>query len=280
VIPVYGTPGNRSKNVFEIVIVDVTDKDIAKYGRFPWGRDIYGKALKALNSYKAKGVYFDYILSEQDARWPKKDKAFSDEIKSSMIPVFLPYAFVKVGGKDKFPYAVEGVNVFDAPHVRKLDQQVLPPIPQFAMNTTNMGFINVFFSKDNILKDITTILKWQNNYYPFVGIAIAAHFYNVPIEQVHLRGKTLQIGTVQLPLRKGAKFRPEFGRPFDKYRHFSYADLLEGTIEDIIKGKFVIMGFNATGLSNFLVTTSSNRFPGSEVTAVFLDYVFNRGYGN
>ena len=97
-IPSYADPGSQRNNEFEIVIVDVTDKDIAKYSRFPWGRDIYGKALRALNNHEAKGVYFDYILSEQDSRWPEKDKAFSDEMKSSIIPVFLPYVFVKEGG--------------------------------------------------------------------------------------------------------------------------------------------------------------------------------------
>ena len=71
-IPGYSNPGIKSNDVFEIVIVDVTDKDIAKYGRWPWGRDIHGKALRVLNKCEAKGVFFDYIFSEPDSRWPEK----------------------------------------------------------------------------------------------------------------------------------------------------------------------------------------------------------------
>ena len=224
--PFNANPEDHRNSEFEIVIIDVTDKDIAKYGRFPWGRDMYGKALRSLNSYGAKGVFFDYILSEQDSRWPEKDNAFSDELKSSEIPVFLSYVFIKEGGKDNFPYDVRGIKVINAPHIRNLDQHVLPPIAQFAVNATNMGFINVFMNEDNILKDITTVLKWQNKYYPYIGVAIASHFFNVPVDEVTLTGKTLRIGSVELELRDGANFRPDFGRPFERYKHFSYTDLL------------------------------------------------------
>ena len=279
-IPTYSNPGSQSNDVFEIVIVDVTDRDIAKYGRFPWSRDIYGKALRKLNNYAAKGVYFDYIISESDSRWPEKDKAFADEIESSKIPVFLPYVFVKEGGKEKFSYEVKGVKVIDAPHVWSLDQQVLPPISQLAVNTTNMGFINVFLDKDDILREVTTVVKWRNRYYPFIGIPIAAHYKNVPIDKVFLKNKTLHIGSIMLQLRNGAKFRPTFRKPFDRYKHISYSDLFEGNIRDKIKAKFVIMSFNATGLSHFFVTPNSNRFPGSEIIAGFLDDILNKTVRN
>ena len=56
----------------DIIIVDVMDKDIANYGRWPWPRDIHGKALDVLNSQGALGVYFDFVFSE-DAVWKVKD---------------------------------------------------------------------------------------------------------------------------------------------------------------------------------------------------------------
>ena len=39
----------KGKDRFNIVIIDVTDKDIAKYGRFPWSRDIHAEALVLKN---------------------------------------------------------------------------------------------------------------------------------------------------------------------------------------------------------------------------------------
>lgn len=274
-ISIQNDSGRSRNNVTEIVIIEVTDKDIGKYGRFPWGRDIHGKALNILNSYKIKGVLFDMLFSEPDSRWPEKDSAFSDAIKKAKIPVFIPYCFVKEGGKQAFPYHVEGIKIDDASHIKNMKAQVLPSLSQFVMNATNTGYLNVFLDKKGVLRDITTIVQWNGKYYPFIGVTIAAHCFNVPIDEVYLENRTLHIGKAKIKLRKGAKFRPSFGKPFKKYKHYAYSDLLEGKLTNKIQGKFIIMGYNATGLSDFLVTTSSNRFPGSEVHAVFIDYMLN-----
>ena len=198
----------------------------------------------------------------------------------SKIPVFIPYVFIKEGGKDIFPYDIKGIKISDASHVLEMERQVLPPLSQFAVNATNTGFVNLFFDKDNILRDITAIVKWNNKYYPFIGVVIAAHYHNVPIDQIYLKKRILHIGPFRLKLRKWAKFRPAFGEPYAKYKHFSYSDLLEGNLEDRIKGRFVVMGYNATGLSDYFVTESSNRFPGSEILAVFIDYMLNETSSN
>lgn len=44
----------------------------------------------------------------------------------------------------------------------------------------------------------------------------------------------------------------------------------------MIRGKFVIMGFNATGMSDFVVAASSDRYPGAEVHAVLIDSILRR----
>ena len=53
------------KNIPDIVIVDVTDKDIANYGRWPWPRDIHGKALETLNPNFARFVIRVRIKNNQ-----------------------------------------------------------------------------------------------------------------------------------------------------------------------------------------------------------------------
>jgi len=274
-VSIHNISTKNRHNVTEIVIIDVTDKDIKKYGRFPWGRNIHAKALNILSDYEVKGVLFDMVFSEPDSRWPEKDITFSTAIKEAKIPVFIPYFFVKEGGMEAFPYHVEAIKVDDASHINHMKYQVLPSLPQFVTNSTNTGYINVFLDKNNVLKDITTIVEWNGKYYPFIGITIATHFCNVSMDEVYLEKGTLHLGPAKLNLRKSAKFRPAFGKPFKKYKHFAYSNLLEGNLVNKIRGKFIIMGFNATGLSDFLVTKSSNRFPGSEVHAVFIDYMLN-----
>ncbi len=265
----------NSNNTFKIAIIDVTDKDIANYGRFPWSRDIHAKALKKLNVYGAKGVLFDFMFSEPDSRWPERDSVFSNAIKESKIPVFVPYMFLKEGGAVDFSYKVDTMRVDDASHIKKMSQ-VLPALSQFAVNATNTGYFNVFPDKDYVLKSISVVLQWNGKFYPFIGINIAAFYKKVPIYEIYLKNKMLHIGSSKFSLNKDASLELDFGKPFTKYIHLSYSDLLEEDLTSQIKDKFIIMSFNASGLSDFFVTKSSNRFPGSEVHAVFLDFVLNR----
>lgn len=265
----------NSNNTFKIAIIDVTDKDVANYGRFPWSRDIHAKALKKLNEYGAKGVLFDFIFSEPDARWPEKDSVFSNAIKESKIPVFIPYMFLKEGGAVTFSCKVDTMSVDDASHIKQVSQ-VLPALSQFAVNATHTGYINVFPDKDYILKRIPIVLQWHDKFYPFIGINIVAYYKKVPISEIYFKNKMLHIGSSKFRLNKDASLELDFGKPFTKYIHLSYSDLLKENLTNQIKGKFIIMSFNASGLSDFFVTKSSNRFPGSEVHAVFLDFVLNR----
>lgn len=264
----------NSNNTFKIAIIDVTDKDVAKYGRFPWSRDIHAKALKKLNMYGAKGVLFDFIFSEPDARWPERDSFFSNAIKESKIPVFIPYMFLKEGGDVAFSYKVDTMRVDEASHIKKV-AQVLPALSQFAVNATNTGYINVYPDKDYVLKSVPVVLQWHDKFYPFIGINIAAYYKKIPIYEIYLKSKMLHVGSSKFRLNKDASLELDFGKPFTKYIHLSYSDLFEEDLTNQIKDKFIIMSFNASGLSDFFVTKSSNRFPGSEVHAVFLDFVLN-----
>ena len=273
--PVKIISAREGKNSFKIVIIDVTDKDIAKYGRFPWSRDIHAEALNKLNRQGAKGVLFDFIFSEPDARWPEKDSIFSDAIKKSKIPVFIPYMFLQEGGAETFSTTVEAVAVDDPSHIKKM-KQVLTALPLFAVNAAMTGYINVFPDKDYVLKDIPMVLEWQGKFYPFIGVGIAAYYSKVSIQDIYIKNRRLHIGSANFRLNKNAGIEFDFGKPFKKYIHLSYSDLLERDITNQIKDKFIIMSFNASGLSDFFVTKKSNRFPGSEVHAVFLDFVLNR----
>ena len=260
----------------EIVIIEVTDKDIKKYGRFPWSRDIHGKALNILSRYRVKGVLFDMVFSEPDSRRPEKDQQFTHAIAKANIPVFIPFFFVNPGGGiQAFPYKVKTINVIESSDVKRLKLDVLPSLPKFVESTAGTGYVNIFPNNKGILEEITTVVEWNKKYYPFIGIAIVAHYFEIDLNKIFLKEETIYFGSKKLGLTKRAGFRADFSEPFKKYKHFSYSELLEERIENKIKGKFIIIGFNATGLSDFQVTKASNRYPGTEIHATFIDYMLN-----
>jgi hypothetical protein len=123
------------------------------------------------------------------------------------------------------------------------------------------------------IEKLHLIVHWQGRAYAHMSVTVAAHLCNTPLSEVYLKNPTLHIGPGKVPLGKCATLKPDFGKPFRKYKHFSYSDLLRGKLEKEINGRLVIMGFNASGLSSYFVTETSNRYPHSEVLAVNIDHI-------
>jgi hypothetical protein len=126
---------------------------------------------------------------------------------------------------------------------------------------------------DHVLRELPLIVQWQGQCYGHIGLVIAACLSNTSFQEIYLAGRSLFFGSGRIPLKRGAKLKSIFGKKKIPYTHFHYSDLLEGKLKRDIQGKFVIMGFNATGMSDYVVTESSNRYPGSEVIASVIDHI-------
>ena len=252
-----------------IVMIDITDRDLARFGRYPWPRDLHGLAVAALNQARAKGVLFDFIFTDPDTRQPEKDVAFGEALSNSRIPVFLPYSFVPEGGKPDLPDSTLVVDCETGHPLIQAAPEVLPPLP--VLSSARTGHINVYYDDDEVLRSVRVAVKWHGRCYPYLGLVAAAALGEVPWDQVHVTGNALRIGPATLPLENGAALRLDFGHPRHTYQHYCYCDLLDGLIDDRIRNKFVIIAVNATGLNDFHVTPAANRFPGPEIHAAFLD---------
>src|ERR1700722_11720124 len=47
-----------------VVIARIDDKSIAELGRWPWGRDVEARMVRALTDYQVRVVGFDVMLTE------------------------------------------------------------------------------------------------------------------------------------------------------------------------------------------------------------------------
>ncbi len=65
-----------------VVIIDIDEESLKKYGQWPWSRDIVAKIPKKLNEMGAAATVFDIVFSEQDRTSPNiiADK-LPDEMK-------------------------------------------------------------------------------------------------------------------------------------------------------------------------------------------------------
>ncbi len=58
------------KNDTEVVIIDIDEKSLGKFGQFPWSRSVFAKILENVNAANPKAIGFDVFFTEKDKQSP------------------------------------------------------------------------------------------------------------------------------------------------------------------------------------------------------------------
>jgi len=58
------------KNETDVVIIDIDEKSLGKFGQFPWSRSIFAKILENVNAVNPKAIGFDVFFTEKDKQSP------------------------------------------------------------------------------------------------------------------------------------------------------------------------------------------------------------------
>ena len=56
----------------EVVIIDIDEKSLGKFGQFPWNRNVFAKILDQLNTSNTKAIGFDIFFTEKDKQSPEE----------------------------------------------------------------------------------------------------------------------------------------------------------------------------------------------------------------
>ncbi len=56
----------------EVVIIDIDEKSLGKFGQFPWNRKVFAKILDQLNTSNPKAIGFDIFFTEKDKQSPEE----------------------------------------------------------------------------------------------------------------------------------------------------------------------------------------------------------------
>ena len=56
----------------DVVIIDIDEKSLGKFGQFPWSRSVFAKILEKVNQSNPKAVGFDIFLLKRINNHPMK----------------------------------------------------------------------------------------------------------------------------------------------------------------------------------------------------------------
>ena len=109
-----------------IVIVDINDQSLSRFGSWPWPRTYYASVLTILEKYKPRAVFFDILFPEPSTA--ENDTLFAYTI-SKAGNIILPFYF----------------PVYEGQMLQKPDGM---PLEAFRNKAKALGYANVFPESD------------------------------------------------------------------------------------------------------------------------------------
>lgn len=292
----------------QVVIVDIDEKSLNRLGQWPWPRYRIGTLLEKLKQAGASSIGLDVLFPEADRTSIaviKKDilQDFNVDIEINSVPQelrnndtylsrilrdgpFVPgFKFLNagqggVGGCILHPVSVSFIRTSD----QSLLLQHLPEstsalcnIEELSRATTTSGFINASPDLDGTIRKIPLLINYQGKIYPSLALAtymLAVNPNQTVLMKVAGNEQSLRINDTVIPLSEDGGMLVRFRGKGRTFPYISAADILSGTVnKGQLKGKIVLIGSTATGVTDRRPTPVDPLFPGVEVHATVVDNI-------
>jgi len=297
-----------------ILIVDIDEKSLAKFGQWPWPRHRLAHLLEKIAEGSAKSIALTMILSEPDRTSPlkwqetigrkigdsidlnKKNQAPSDHdvyLAETLkrYPCVLGYEFLfNAPNFEKSPYRMHPLKVVwvrhpDAPQTTDLFFQATDAVCNlglFSDSASESGFLNAAPDSDGILRRMPLLIQYENHLYPSLALAALMQFKNISQIQIRISetgSPFLRFEDKIVPIDNKGTIYVNFSNRHIKTLRLSASDVLEGSAgADVFKNRIVLVGSSAAGLEQVYQTPRSPVFSAAEVHSRALETLLSGGF--
>lgn len=241
----------------QIVVANIGEKAIEKYGQWPFNRQVHGQIVADLYNNGA-GIVGTTVMFPEADRFGG-DKNFSETL--SQYPVVLSQTVSSTCARDSSTIRRTGVAVIgDGQPTEFLPQYpcVLSNIPALQEAAAGVGVTSTLPETDGVVRRVPLLALSDGEYYP----AFALELLRVAAGDPSYQAKINQTGVEALRIPQYNTIKTdEYGRVFvnPNYKFQSF-EIGDKNIPDLT-GKIVIVGATAAGLSNPVATPAGAVFP-------------------
>jgi len=293
----------RSADFRPVVIVDVDEASLKRYGQWPWPRTLVADLVTRLTELGSIGIAFDVLFAEPDrtspaviaksypgldeatrkrlTALPSNDDVFADAIRRSKVVLGqsgegLPQesekelgltGFVTLGNDPK-PYLV----TFPA---------LLGNIPALEKAAAGRGLFSFRPDRDGIVRRAPLAMNAAGKLVPALSTELLRVALNrsSPVVRADEGGiYSIGIPGYELPTDGKGQVWIYYGR-HDRDRYISAKDVLEGRVApDRLAQRLVLIGTSAIGLLDLKTTPIDGAMPGVEVHAQVLEAALTRNF--
>ena len=292
------------KESSKVVIVDIDEKSLGKFGQFPWNRSIFAKIIENINREKPKAIGFDIFFTEKDKQAPEEiirayninenavldylknieshDEKFRQELNlsNSVLAVFgsnVPSKgtydrsakakfFSKGGDPNNFTYSFP----YSIGSLEKLEN-----------SSTGLGSISFLDQSDGIIRSIPLIVQLKKKLYPTLGLEMI----RVGSKQKNIFVELNEVGIKKLNVRPFKISSDPNGLIWIRYKKTQKSQYISASSvydekfeEDFFKDKYVLIGASAQGLFDLVKIPLGITIPGVEVHANVIENILDSSY--
>lgn len=286
----------KSENV---VIVDIDEKALKRYGQWPWSRDLFAKLIYNLTDAGAGIIGLDIVFAEEDRTSPAKLAKKFSQLKGRLpdydkelarcfenTPVIGGYIFLfqdrkNAATKQEAPnipavFIQKGITK-ETPILRP--KSVIRNIPVLQNAFYSSGFFNNTPDEGGMIRSVPLVMQYDGVIYPSLALEMIRVLTNEQVVKVVGTPEGVQrieFKNFSIPTDQAGRLIVNFRGPAKHFRYISAADVIANDFnKSAVEGKFVLVGTSAVGLFDLRSIPFDSTIPGVEVHANAIDNILS-----
>ena len=292
------------KESSKVVIVDIDEKSLGKFGQFPWNRSIFAKIIENINREKPKAIGFDIFFTEKDKQAPEEiirayninenavldylknieshDEKFRQELNlSNSVLAVLGSNVPSKGTYDRSAKAKFFSKGGDPNNFTYSFPYSIGSLEKLENSSKGLGSISFLDQSDGIIRSIPLIVQLKKKLYPTLGlemIRIGSKQKNIFVELNEIGIKKLNVRPFKISSDPNGLIWIRYKKT-QKSQYISASSVYDEKFEeDFFKDKYVLIGASAQGLFDLVKIPLGITIPGVEVHANVIENILDSSY--
>jgi adenylate cyclase len=267
-----------------VTIVDVDERSLAKYGQWPWRRDVVGRLIDRVRDLGASVTALDIMFPEPDrlrTSGAEPDKLLAATLQKGRVVLGYAFLFDPTPQPARCAQHPLGLPIID----RGGDGRASPPmfqatsaicnIPVLADAAGTTGFLNAAPDGDGRLRRAPLLIESDGHVYPSLAlsaVSMATDRHARALEVANVNAASFEFGDGAIPLDGKSNLLLRFRGKKHTFPYVSAADVLDGTAaRSSFQNRIVLIGTTALGTREVVSTPLDTLFTGVEVQATIVD---------
>ena len=248
----------------DVIIVEIDEKSIEKYGQWPWKRTVLADVIWRLREAGAGIIVLPILFSEEDRLGGDMDLAQA-LVQNGIV---IAQAGTTQTNKNAVPRGVAKIGdplpwLFEWPGM-------LGPIPLLGDNVDGVGVVNTTPEIDGVVRRLPLLMRVGEEVYPSVALEVIRVAVGDPSYQVKAGpGGVIALRVPKFKTIKTDQYARIWLRWNKEFPTISITDDFKS-----VAGKTVIIGNTAEGISTIIATPNGEQYSHTAM-AVSLQTVIN-----